>query len=118
MKQRCGMAEMSFAELQQHHYRAVRENPEYRLVGMLEVEREEVLAMIPGSPDLEAIEDRLNDLEAMVAERGRVPRQYYDQLEQIRGEVVFLRNKVNELSSKRAVMPGISTYKGLSSDDR
>jgi len=62
--------EMGHGELQQHHYRAVREDPQYRLAGVLEVEREELLAMIPRPADLSEIEDRLNALEAMVAERG------------------------------------------------
>lgn len=99
------MAEMSRSEMQQHHYRAVREDPQYALAGMLEVEREELLSMMPISPNLEDIEDRLSDLEATIGEPGRIPRRVYDEVQQLRGEVRFLRNRINELSSRRLAPP-------------
>jgi hypothetical protein len=44
---------------------------------------------------------QLNDLQAIVAEPGSVPRQYYNQLQQLRGEVAYLRTKVAEMRAKR-----------------
>jgi len=51
--------------------------------------------------ELDAIKDQVNDLEAMVAEPGRIPRQYNEKLQQLQGEVTYLRNKVDELQTKR-----------------
>jgi len=55
----------------------------------------------PGSmplvPDLTNIEDRLNDLEAMSADRGSVPRAF----QQLRAQVLYLKNKVDEMRTKR-----------------
>lgn len=41
------MAEITRAEMQKEHYRAVRENGNYRLDGMLDVLREEVSMQLP-----------------------------------------------------------------------
>lgn len=46
------------------------------------------------------LEDRVGNLQAVSAESGRVPRRYYDQFQQIHGELAYLRNKVHELSAK------------------
>jgi len=51
--------------------------------------------------ELDAVKEQVNDLQAMVAEPGRIPRRYHDKLQQLQGEVTYLRNKVNELQTKR-----------------
>jgi len=51
--------------------------------------------------ELDTLKEQVNDLEAMVAEPGRIPRQYNDKLQQLQGEVLYLRNKVNESQAKR-----------------
>jgi len=51
--------------------------------------------------ELSEIKEQVNNLEAIVAEPGQAPRRYHNQLQQVKGEVTFLRNKVNELQAKR-----------------
>ena len=43
------------------------------------------------------LSDRINDLEAIGAELGSVPRHYHDRTDQLQGQVTYLQNKVNEL---------------------
>lgn len=50
--------------------------------------------------NLSEIEDRLNDLEAMSAQAGAIPRQYYNEFQQIRAELAHLRNKIATLSTR------------------
>lgn len=40
------------------------------------------------------IEDRIGNLEAISAQPGRIPRQYYDQLQQLQGELAHLKHKL------------------------
>lgn len=47
------------------------------------------------------IYDRLNDLEAMNAEPSSVPRYYHDKIQQLQFELTNIRNKVNELGSRK-----------------
>jgi len=51
--------ERSHAELQQHHYRAVRENPMYAAEGMMDVMLEELSMNIPAYEPPHDIEDRM-----------------------------------------------------------
>ena len=51
--------------------------------------------------ELDTLKAQVNDLEAMVAEPGRIPRQFNEKLQQLQGEVIYLRNKVNESQSKK-----------------
>lgn len=106
------MPEMTHAELQRHHYAAVRDNPQYRQAGMMDVEREWLEMNVPPEADWSELHDRLNDLEAMAAEPGRIPRRYYEQFQQIRGEIAFLRNKIEERRTKPAPVRH-TKYKGL-----
>lgn len=62
--------------------------------------------------NISELEDRIGNLEEISAMPGRIPRQYYDQFQQIRGEVANLRNKVAEQSAKKR-RPTKSSYKGL-----
>lgn len=41
------------------------------------------------------LEDRISNLESIVALPGQLPRQYYDQYQQLRGELVYLQNALN-----------------------
>ena len=59
------------------------------------------------------LEDRINNLEAISAEPGQIPRRYHDRLEQIQREVVYLRNKIIETRVKKQQV-GKSSYRGLS----
>jgi hypothetical protein len=56
---------------------------------------------IEDNSELDALKEQVNDLQAIVAEPGRIPRQYNEKLQQLQGEVAYLRNKVNESQSKR-----------------
>ena len=47
------------------------------------------------------MEDRIDNLEAISSESGRVPRRYEGRLEQIQGQVLYLQNKLNEQTLKR-----------------
>lgn len=53
-------------------------------------------ADIPPQVDLSAIESKLNELEDIIARPGAIPRQYQYQLQQLRGQVIYLQNKINE----------------------
>ena len=46
------------------------------------------------------LEDRVDNLEAISAEAGRIPRRYYNQFQQMHGELAYLRNRIDELSGK------------------
>lgn len=55
--------------------------------------------------------DRVSNLEEITGEKGSIPRQYYDQIQQLRGEVANLRGKIVEpaatptkVSRKRGVL--------------
>ena len=53
----------------------------------------------------DTLEDRISNLEAISALSGQIPRTYYDQLQQLQGQVVFLQNALNaalERGKKRA----------------
>lgn len=63
------------------------------------------------APDTSEIEDRIANLEEMSSERGSIPRRYYDEFQQIKGELAYLRNKLAETGKKRE--PAKSAYKGL-----
>lgn len=63
-------------------------------------------------PDIADIEDRVNTLESISAQRGGIPRQYQDQFQQIRGELANLRQKIVD-QPKKTKQPVKSTYKGL-----
>jgi hypothetical protein len=54
---------------------------------------------VPPQADVEGLEDRIADLEAMVAEPGKVPRRFHDELKQIRSHVLSLQSKVIRLSA-------------------
>lgn len=54
------------------------------------------------------LEDRVGNLEAISAEPGRIPRRYYDQFQQIHGEVAYLHNKVHELSARPVKKPKLA----------
>ena len=51
--------------------------------------------------EIDTLKERVDDLDTMVAEPGRIPRKYNDKLQQLQGEVAYIRNKVNELQSKQ-----------------
>ncbi len=88
--------ERTHAELQKWHHQAVRESPEYRMMGLLDCEAEfQALNTLP-APDLTDLEDRLDNLESISAEKGGIPRRYYDQIQQLRGEIAYLRAKIVE----------------------
>jgi len=56
---------------------------------------------VEDTTELDGLKEQVNDLEATIAEPGRIPRRYNDKLQQLQGEVTFLRNKVNEIQTKR-----------------
>ena len=52
------------------------------------------LMMAAPQPDISELEDRVCNLESISAERGSLPRRYYDEFQQIHGEIASLRNKI------------------------
>jgi len=76
------MAEIGNAELQQYHYKALREDPEYLMDFKLGILREELMMQMPRMPDISGIEQRLEQLERDIAElKGRkVIYRYYQPL--------------------------------------
>lgn len=52
--------------------------------------------------DVSELEDRVCNLESISAERGSIPRRYYDEFQQIKGEIANLRNKI---TTKRSTVP-------------
>jgi len=50
----------------------------------------------PSQPDFTAIEDRLSDMEMEISSPGGIPRRYTEELQQVKGMVAFLENKLNE----------------------
>ena len=52
-------------------------------------------------PDVSDLDDRINDLEAISAQPGSIPRYYDDRTQQVENKVTGLQNKLNELIDKR-----------------
>ena len=52
------------------------------------------LTMTPMQPDISELDDRVSNLESISAERGSIPRKYYDEFRQIHGEIAALRGKI------------------------
>jgi hypothetical protein len=63
--------------------------------------------------DIEQLSYRVNNLEAISAEPGRIPRQYENKLEQIQGQVLYLQNKYREQIIKKKPEKKLSNYKGI-----
>ena len=66
------------------------------------LQRRATFDIIRQSELLQTVEDRLDNLEAISAEPGSIPRQYHDLAEQTRAQVLFLQKKVEELALRRA----------------
>jgi hypothetical protein len=49
------------------------------------------------------IENRFNNLEAISSQQGNIPRQYHDELQAIKGQVLYLQNKVTENRKPKTV---------------
>ena len=74
-----------------------------------------------GDKLIETLQDRVNNLEAISAQPGEVPREYHESLQQLRGQVTFLQNKLNtaldrgkQKAKQRAEKAEKTTYGGLS----
>lgn len=52
-------------------------------------------AYIPPQPDFDEINDRLNDLEAETARPGSIPKQYHEQMQQVKAQVAHLQSQIN-----------------------
>ena len=85
------------------HYELIRNNWRYRLMCQMEDMRLELEPAWATPPviDVHRIEDRLNDLETEVSRPGSIPRRYTDELNQLKGQVIYLRNKIAESSAKK-----------------
>jgi len=55
-----------------------------------------------------ALKDRVSNLEEISAQPGRIPRQYWNQFQEMRGELAYLRNKVCGESAKPPKKPVLS----------
>jgi hypothetical protein len=51
------------------------------------------------------VKDRISNLEEISAQPNRIPRRYYDEFQQIHGEIAHLRNKIYELSAESVEKP-------------
>lgn len=58
--------------------------------------------------EYDELADRVGNLEAISAQPGRIPRQYYGQFQQMRGELAYLRNKICELTGLAPQKPKLS----------
>ena len=58
--------------------------------------------------EVEDLADQVDNLEAISAELGRIPRQYYDRFKQMQGEVAYLHNKVYGESAKPVKKPKLA----------
>jgi len=67
----------------------------------------------PNEFNKDHLDGRVNDLEAISAQRGSIPRQYQEQIQQLRGEVAYLHKKIAEQPVKTKRLPVKSSYKGL-----
>lgn len=102
----------SHAELEAEHYRAVRDNPEYRLDGMMDVRLEEMSYYLPyrdahstSSGQAPECPNRASEAERQVEK----PVVFYDQFLALQAHVRFLENKVRELQERRDKNDGIVT---------
>jgi len=71
---------------------------------------------VPPQQDIEDLQDRIGNLEAISAEPGRMPRHYHDQIQQLKAQVTYLQNKVNEhvdRSKRKQEGAGHSILKGI-----
>ena len=93
--------ERTHAELEQYHYQSVRTDAQYVIQGLLEIRLEEMALAMPINQPLEDLDDRINNLEAISAEPGGIPRRYEDRFKQLQGELVYLRNKIKELTAQK-----------------
>lgn len=75
----------SHAELQKYHYEAVRDNLEYRILGQMDVMREQIGLEMPRVP----IEETKMDV--ITPE----PTAQVNNIIQLRGQVLYLQNKIN-----------------------
>lgn len=107
--------EETHADLERFHYQEVRTNPQYAAQGLTEVYIEEMAMNVPIC-DTTPLEDRISSLEEISTQPGKIPREYYRRLQELRGQVIFLQNKVNELveGKQRVKKPG---YQGLRVSD-
>jgi len=55
--------------------------------------------------EISELSDRVGNLEAISAQPGRIPRQYYDRFRQMQGELAYLRNRVDELLGRQVKKP-------------
>lgn len=58
-------------------------------------------AFTPVKSEVDSIEERLNNLEAISAEPGQVPKQYEEKLREMQGHMIYLENKINEKQIKK-----------------
>jgi len=77
---------------------------------------------MPALPEPQTeLEDRIANLEAISAQPGRLPRAFFDSLQQVQGQVIALQNKLNaaldrgkeRAKQQAAKQPKKPTYKGL-----
>lgn len=61
------------------------------------------LTMAASQSDISELEDRVSNLESISSERGSIPRKYYDEFQQIHGEIANLRSKI--VTKKRDPVP-------------
>ncbi len=65
------------------------------MMGLLDCEAE-FQALNTPQVDLTDLEDRLDNLESISAEKGGIPRRYFEQIQQMRGEIAYLHKKIAE----------------------
>ena len=79
------MTEISHGELQKYHNQEVRDNPQYRMEGLLEARVEEMMANIPTFEPAEV---------AALQEPWAASQ--WDIINQVRAEMLYLKQKLNE----------------------
>lgn len=53
-------------------------------------------------PEMAELRERVDNLEALSAQRGSVPRRFHDEVQQLRGQVQYLHRKLAEQPPEKA----------------
>ena len=66
------------------------------------------------------LKERIANLESIIAEPGQIPRAFHEELQQTKGQVIFLQNKLNAALEKGKTrqkdQTKKTTYEGLSAE--
>ena len=88
------LSELTHAEMQKWHYQAVKNNPFYRLEGMMDVFFENLSYQMPYHYPPEPVEQKLPPVPAWTSQQR-------DYVQQLKGQMLHLEKKVDTLSQEK-----------------